>query len=154
MRAPDGLADDVVPLRLRTRPDDGLLQPVGKHDDLAVLAQAPPDGLALGREVQAGVDLLEKPARGPWPRSPAPRGRIPQFDGNGDRSLLRQIFRQPDEYGSLARSDAADDDVRAAGAIVQVRHDRHAELVAADDLVDNGAGRGHELAESSRALIR
>ncbi len=145
VRAPDGLADDVVPLRLGARPDDGLLQPVGEHDDLAVLAQAPPDGLALGGGDQAGVDLAEEPGAGHGLKVQLGR-RVPQFDGNGDRPLLGQVFGQPDEYGSLARSDAADDHVRARGAIVQVRHDRHAQLVAADDLVDDRARRRDELA--------
>ena len=145
VRAPDGLADDVVPLRLGARPDEGLLQPVGEHDDLAVLAQPPPDGLALGGGDQAGVDLVEEPGAGHGLEVQL-RRRVPQFDRNGDRSLLRQVFRQPHEYGSLARSDAADDDVRAGGAIMQVRHHRHAQLVAADDLVDDRARGGHELA--------
>ena len=145
VRLPDRGADDVVPLQLRAGPDEGLLQAVREHDDLPVLAQPPPDGLALGRVEHVLVDLAQEAV----PRQvlevqlgPA----VPQPDRHRDRALVGQELRQPDEHRGLSRAHAADQHVRARPAVVQVGHQHLAQLIAAHDLVEDRPGRRHKLA--------
>ena len=64
VRFPDRGADDVVPLQLCAAPDEGLFQAVGKHNDLSVLAQPTPDGLAFGRGEQVLIHLIQEAVPG------------------------------------------------------------------------------------------
>ena len=145
VRLPDRGPDDVVPLQLRAGPDEGLLQAVREHDDLPVLAQPPPDGLALGRVEHVLVDLAQEAV----PRQvlevqlgPA----VPQPDRHRDRALVGQELRQPDQHRGLSRAHATDQHVRARPAFVQVGHQHLAQLVAAHHLVEDRPRRRHQLA--------
>ena len=145
VRLPDRGADDVVPFQLRAGPDEGLLQAVREHDDLPVLAEPPPDGLALGRVEHVLVDLAQEAV----PRQvlevqlgPA----VPQPDRHRDRALVGQELRQPDQHRGLSRAHAADQDMRAHPAVVQVGHQHLAQLIAAHHLVEDRPRRRHQLA--------
>ena len=52
--------DDGVTFGLRVLADQGLLQPVGEHDNAAFLEQLPPDFLALGVGQEAGLLVGEE----------------------------------------------------------------------------------------------
>ncbi len=142
MRLPDGGANDVVPFRVG---DQRFFQAVGEHDDLAILDQSPPDGLAFGPGQQTGVDFAEESLAREDLEVKLGRG-VPELDRHRDGALLRQQFGKPDQDGGLAGADAADQHMRPDPAVVQIRHHGLAQVIAADDLVDDGARGRNQLA--------
>ena len=111
----DGKADMVVAVLLGRTFDEGLLQAVGQDHDPVVPAQLPPHPLFVGVGQQRALGAGQEPSASKLPREEAVLS-VPQPDRYRHGAVFGQHLSELDQQRGLARPDAADDHVGAAGA--------------------------------------